>query len=159
MTASRRAGFTAIALALGLATAACGITIPADPEHTLADATGETLRAGYAPDPGRLALGEGDPRGPLADVVDGYAESIGADIEWILGSEETLATAIDQGDLDMAVGGFTEKSPWVDLAALSRGFLPPGMPDDATRSVALFPLGENALLSSFEEYVDGQGLT
>ena len=159
MSILRRTGIVALALAVGLTAAGCGVTIPTDPGHTLAEASGHTLRAGYAPDPGRIASGEREPSGPLADAVDGYAASLGAEVEWVLGSEETLATAIDQGDLDIAVGGFTEKSPWADLAALSRGFIPPDMPDDAMRSVALLPLGENALLSSFEEYIDGEGWT
>jgi hypothetical protein len=151
-----RLGSIALMLVVGLGATACGSVIPADPEASLSHVTGGVLRVGYAPEPGLIVEADQDPTGPLATVVIGYARSIDADVEWTLGSEETL---IDRGELDVAVGGFTESSPWTDLAALSRGFAPPGKPLEAKRSVALFPLGENALLSSFETYVDDEGLT
>ncbi|GGO60234.1 hypothetical protein GCM10010910_05130 [Microbacterium nanhaiense] len=159
MRAARRSAIATLALTVALGTSACGITIPSDPEGSLESVEGGTLRVGYSPDPGRIAEGPGGPTGPIADVVTGYAHTIDADVLWTLGSEETLSDAIDQGELDLAVGGFTEKSPWTDLAALSRGFLPPGAPENTPMSVALLPMGENALLSSFEAYLDEEGLT
>ena len=159
MHRARRIAAGALALVLGLSSAACGLSIPADPDGTLASVTGGTLRVGYAPEPGLIADGGERPSGTLAEVVTGYARSIDAEVDWTLGSEESLANDIARGDLDLAVGGFTESSPWTDLAALSRGFSPPEKPADAQRSVVLLPLGENAMLSSFETYIDAEGLT
>lgn len=131
----------------------CGMSIPADPDRTLEHARGGVLRVGASPDPG-LVTAEGEkPSGPLVDIVEGFSESIDARAEWTVGSEETLVGLLEDGDLDLLVGGFTTESPWFERAGMTRGY-----PDidgaDGRNIVLLVPLGENAFLSELETYLD-----
>ena len=135
--------------------AGCGVSIPADPEGTLDRVSGGVLRAGASPSDGLVDV---DVRtdtvsGPLADVVDGFARSRGARVEWTVASEEELVDALEKGRLDLAVGGITDATPWSDRVSVTRGF--PGIPGADGRSVVLLlPMGENALQSALEAYLD-----
>lgn len=154
----RRAG-AAVVLAGVLALAGCGAGIPTDPDGTLSRAAGGELRVGYAVEPGLVdGPGEGDPSGPVVDVVREYAASIDADIAWTAASEESLVTDLEEGAIDVAIGGFTDQTPWSDRASVTRGFFP-GAERSGPKSAILVPLGENALLTSIETHLDGEGLT
>jgi len=155
----RRVLGAATAVLLIGAVSGCGMAIPADPDGTLDGVIGGELRVGYSPEPGLIDVGAEGPTGPLADLVQDYARSEGAEPVWSLASEETLVDALDRGSLDLAVGGFTDKAPWTDRAALSRPFTLDEVPDPAHVSVMLVPAGENAMLSSVESFLDAEGLT
>lgn len=161
MNASRpcllRAVSATAVLLLAAALSGCGLTIPADPDATLASATGGELRVGASADPGLIdADGESDaPTGSIPDLVTGFADAIDAEIEWTEGSEETLVGMLETGDLDLVVGGFTSATPWIDKAGATRGY--PGIEGAAGREIVmLVPLGENAFLSALELYLDAE---
>lgn len=142
------------AAALALVLTACG-SIPADPDGSLDVLTGGVLRAGASPSAGLVETEGTEPTGPLVDLVDGFARERDARIEWVVGSEEDLVAALEQGDLDIAVGGMTDATPWADRVGVTRGY--PGVEGSDGRAIALLvPLGENALLSALELYLDGQ---
>lgn len=145
---------TGVAFALLVALTGCGITIPADPDDTLDHASGAELRIGIAVEPG-LSEDGNPPRGPIPDLAIEYAETIDAAPVWEIGGEETLVEMLEQDKLDIALGNFSPDSPWSDRAALSRPFAV----DDAhpEEIVALVPLGENAMLSNFETFIDTTG--
>lgn len=141
--------------AIGLA--GCGgLTIPADPDGTLRTVSGGELHVGVSPDPGLvedLDPDGGTPTGSLPDLVEGFADSIDAEIEWTEGSEETLVGMLERGDLDLIAGGFTSDTPWIDKAGITRGY-PEIEGADGREIVLLVPLGENAFLSAMERYLD-----
>lgn len=142
---------------LGLTLAAgltgCGLTVPADPEGTLASVTGGELRVGTSPDGDLVEVARDEPTGPLVDLVDRFADSIDADPEWTVASEETLVTMLESGELDLIAGGITADTPWVDKAGVTRGYRTiDGV--DGREIVMLVPLGENAFLSSLERFLD-----
>lgn len=145
---------TAVALVLGLS--GCGIVVPADPQGTLSRVTDGELRVGWSPDPGLLAEAEGAddaPTGSLADLIEGFADGIDAEIEWTQASEETLVGLLERGELDLVAGGMTDQTLWVDDAGVTRGY--PGIDGADGRSIVLLvPLGENAFLSALERYLD-----
>lgn len=154
--ARRRAARIALALAV-LATTGCGITIPTDPDGTLQriESSGE-LRAGATPADDALVIDGSEVSGPLADLVEGFASDHGARVEWVMASEESLVDELENGALDLAVGGMTDATPWVDRVSVTRGFT--GIPGSNGKPlVALLPLGENALQSAFEQYLDDEG--
>lgn len=134
---------------------ACGIQIPSDPGGTLDRISGETLRAGASPD-GTLVVVTGDEvSGALAELVEGFARTRAADVEWTVASEETLVTDLEARRLDLAVGGATDSSPWADRVAITRGY--DGIVGaDGRTIVFLLPMGENALQSALEAYLDAQ---
>lgn len=142
------ATLTLVALLTG-----CGLTIPADPDGTLDSVTDGELRVGASIEPGLVDDAGDDPTGPLPDLVTGFAETLDAEPVWTVGSEESLVGMLEKGDLDLVIGGFTDKTLWVEKAGVTRGY--PNIDGADGRSlVMLVPLGENAFLSELEGFLD-----
>ena len=140
-------------LAAGLC--ACGLAIPSDPDGTLDDVSSGELRIGVSPEPGLVDSPGSDaaPTGPMVEIVQAFAESIDADAQWTVGSEETLVTMLEDGELDLLAGGFTDATPWSDRAGVTRGYSAiEGA--DGRMLVLLVPLGENAFLTELEAFLD-----
>lgn len=139
-------------LVVALCTAGCGVTVPTDPEGTLDHVRGGELRAGASPS-GELVVVEGDEvGGSLAELVEGLADTLDADVTWTVGSEEDLVDALEAGELDVAIGGMTDATPWTQRVAATRGY-------ESIRGahgpvVLLLPLGENAWQAALEGYLD-----
>lgn len=135
------------------ALAGCGLRIPADVDGTLDRASGGELRVGASASEQLVRLTGDSVAGPLPELVEGFADSIGADIEWSLGSEEELVDALEDGSIDLAIGGMTDRTPWSDRAGVTRGYS--GVSGaDGKSIVVLVPMGENALLFALESYLD-----
>ncbi|MBW3588229.1 MAG: transporter substrate-binding domain-containing protein [Actinobacteria bacterium] len=106
----------AIGLAMLVLTAACNI--PRDPEGTLERVTGGTLRVGITEsDPWVIIKDE--PTGVEVTLVEGFAKTLSADIEWVEGTEADLIGALERRELDLVIGGFTSNSPWGQKAAIT----------------------------------------
>ena len=147
-------GIAIVAVALGCAS--CSVEIPADPNGSL-EAIHErgSIRVGASQEPQLVDHDDGVPRGSLVRLVTGFAEDQNVEIEWTWGSEETLVTHLEEERIDVAVGGFTDASPWASRAGMTRGY--PEIPDAHGRPlVILVPLGENRLLSELEQYLDAE---
>ncbi|QAB18152.1 hypothetical protein Leucomu_09680 [Leucobacter muris] len=140
-------------MALAASLAGCGLSVPSDPNGTLANASGGELRVGASTDPGLIDDHGSEPSGSLARLVDDFSESIDARPEWTVGSEETLVRMLESGELDLVVGGFTEDTPWLDRAGITRGYRAIEGADGRS-IVFLVPLGENAFLSELEAFLD-----
>ncbi|MFD5600820.1 hypothetical protein ACFWHR_12290 [Leucobacter sp. NPDC058333] len=136
---------------LALALTGCNASIPADPNGTLARVSSDELRVGIAIEPGLSESGN-PPAGPLAELAIEYAASIDATPSWQTGGEETLVGMLENEKIDIAFGHFTPETPWLDRAAVSRSFVIDNQHSEEL--VALMPLGENALLSNFETFLD-----
>ncbi|WP_091702860.1 hypothetical protein [Microbacterium sp. cf046] len=143
----------AIALAGVVALAGCA-SIPRDPDGTLERITGGELRVGASPAAGLVEVDGADVSGPLADVVERFAEEHDARAVWTVGSEEDLVYDIEQGTLDMAIGGMTAATPWTVSVGVTRGY--PQLGSGAAPIVMFVPLGENGFLSALETFLDGE---
>jgi hypothetical protein len=131
----------------------CGLTVPTDPDGTLEEVAGGELRVGVTAEPGLVDTDTPTPSGAVPELVSGFAHSIDATPSWTVASEETLVGMLEHGDLDLVAGGFTDKTPWIDDAGITRGYA--GIPGAGGRSIVmLVPLGENAFLSKLERYLD-----
>ena len=149
----RRPVASLVVLAAVALLAGCGLSIPTDPDGTLDSASGGVLRVGTSPDGELVEVSQGDPTGTIVDLVDRFADSIDADTEWTVASEETLVTELEAGDLDLIAGGITPDTPWIDRAGVTRGYR--GIEGaDGRELVMLVPLGENAFLSTLETFLD-----
>lgn len=149
----RRPAAIVAGLALIGALSGCGLSIPTDPDGTLDSVTGGELRVGTSPDGDLVDVSRGEPSGSIVDLVDRFADSIDAEPDWTVASEETLVTMLEAGDLDLIAGGITPDTPWIDKAGVTRGYR--GIEGaDGRELVMLVPLGENAFLSRLETFLD-----
>lgn len=140
-------------LAMTVSLVGCGMTVPTDPDGTLQQVSGGDLRVGVSPAEGLADVSTDAPTGPLVDLVDAFAESLDSEVEWTVGSEETLVQMVEEDDLDLVVGGFTDQTPWIDSVGITRGYR--GIQGADDRAIVMFvPLGENAFLTELEEFLD-----
>jgi len=136
--------------------AGCGASIPTDPSGTLEDVRGGVLHAGVSPHDGFVMINGDEPSGTEVDAIEAFAESLDAQIEWTIGSEEALVTHLEDGELDLVAGGLTDETPWVDKAGVTRPYAEITDADGATRKlVMLVPMGENAFISELETFLSG----
>ena len=154
-------------LAALLALPGCGSTFPADPQGTLEKATGGTLRVGAsingdwvrisAPGGGELRSGDlqgSDVQGTEAELVKGFAAQLGADIEWVAGTEQVLTDELKHGGLDLVIGGLDDKTPWVTHAGLTRPYAESrDERGNLHKHIMLVPLGENAFLLELDKFL------
>jgi polar amino acid transport system substrate-binding protein len=153
----RRLVLLAVALTV-LLTAGCG-TFPADPEDTLQRVTGGILRVGVSPNPPHTEVrGPADPEGSEVVLVRDFAASLPAEIQWTVGGEEMLILALENGDLDLVIGGLTADTPWTKHAAITKPYAeatdPAGEP---VKLVMAARLGENAFLLRLERFLRERG--
>lgn len=149
----------AVALAVGVALAGaltgCGATIPADPDGTLEEVTGGTLEVGVTANPPHTDTGGEQPTGTEPALVTAFAASLGAEVEWTEASEEQLVRMLESGELDLAIGGFSDETPWAGRVAVTRAYAEAELADgSAAGLVMLAPMGENAFLSALERHLD-----
>ena len=141
------------AMFLLLCVSGCGLMVPADPQGSLDRVEGSVLRVGASQEDRLIVLEDQEARGSLVELVTEFAAHHDATIEWTWGGEETLVTALEDGQLDVLVGGFTSDTPWSKRAGVTRGY--PKIPNSDDREIVmLVPLGENRLLTALETYLD-----
>lgn len=95
----------------------------------------------------------GEASGIEVNLVEDFAETIDADIAWVEGSEEQLFTQLHEGALDMVVGGFTDKTPWVDKGAVTKPFTEVTTSRGMEKHVMATAMGENAFLLELERFL------
>ena len=124
----KRLGVAVLLLAL------VGCSVPRDPEGTLERVRGGVLRAGFTEAPPFAVGPVDDPSGVEVDIVEGFAEELGATVEWTAGSEAELLKALEVRALDVVVGGFDSTNPLVAAGGVTRPYtttlLTVGVPDD-----------------------------
>lgn len=96
--------------------------------------------------PATVAEEGGDVSGSEAEVVSGYAESIGASATWQVGGQEALVAAAERGEIDVVIG-------------VSAGTSAEGMSATSDRGgyVMLVKDDEGELLGSINSYVASAG--
>lgn len=149
-------------ICLGVATwllAGCGLQIPTDPEGTLDRVErDQVLRVGASPRPGWVEVdAEQAPVGREPNLVEGFARSLDVEVEWTVAGEEHLVGLIEDGELDLAVGGVTDQNPWVEKVALTRPYVEVTAAGTTEAHVMMVPMGENAFLSELERWLDEHG--
>jgi len=155
-------GFVLLAVMIGLV--GCSGHFPADPDGTLDRVSGGTLRVGISHQPPWTATtGEGssaqDPSGIEVQLINDYAESIDADVEWEAGGEEQLIMMLSQRELDLVIGGLTDQSPWSSDASLTTSYAESIAVDGSTaKHVMAVQMGENAFMTSLESFLLDQNI-
>lgn len=121
---------------LALAGTSCNAT-PRDPEGTLEEVRGGTLRVGVTASDPWVTLDAAEPGGVEAEIVRRFAESLDAEIEWFEGSEEELFGALEYGQIDLIIAGLSSRTPFAKEGALTHPYL-------TTQIVVAVPQGATA---------------
>lgn len=153
----RREAMAGGAGALLLLLTGCGI--PVDTEGTLDRVRGGELRVGITHNPPWTdTSAPGRMSGSEVELIEDFAAALDADVEWVEGSEGILADALHTGELDLAVGGFTDDTPWTDKAAVTAPYTEVRNDRGVTeKHVALTRAGENRLLVALEQFLRENG--
>lgn len=113
-------GIVATTILTALALTACGI--PRDTEGTLDRVQGGTMRVGITENPPWTDLSGEQPAGVEVDLIEAFAETIQAQVEWFDGSQAELLRALEKRQLDLVVGGFTADDPWAQLVTFTQPY-------------------------------------
>jgi ABC-type amino acid transport substrate-binding protein len=154
----RRVLLAAVAAAL---LAGCGSVVPddfpADPDGTLDRVRDKgVLRVGASPRSGWVDVADEPPSGREPRLVAGFADHLAAEVDWTVAGEEELVRLLEEGEIDLAVGGFTEDNAWVDKVGLTRAYTEVVVSGTTEAHVMMVPVGENALQSELERWLDTQ---
>jgi ABC-type amino acid transport substrate-binding protein len=134
---------------LPLSLAACGL--PRDPEGTSERiGSSHALRVGVTDNRPWTSAAGAEPMGIEPDLVRQFASRIGAKVQWTTGSETSLAQALKHHDLDLAIGGFDAKTPWMSIAGVSRPFTEMA---DKKKHVFLTAPGENRFILTLDTFL------
>jgi ABC-type amino acid transport substrate-binding protein len=137
---------------IALCASGCGVTVPSDPQGTLERVRGGELRAGASASGDLVTVDGSDVGGSLAGLVEEFAASQDAKVTWTVGSEEDLVDGLESGDLDVAIGGMTDATPWSQRVAVTRPY--DSIPGAHGPAVLFVPLGENAWQAAIEGFLD-----
>jgi polar amino acid transport system substrate-binding protein len=107
-----------------MAIALCsGCEFPQDPEGTLDRVRGGVMRVGVTPAEPWVTLDGPEPAGVEVELVERFAATLDARVEWVEGSESDLMEALHGRQLDIVIAGLTRQSVWAREAALTRPYL------------------------------------
>lgn len=112
------------ALLLSAAALLAGCQYPRDVEGTLDRLDdGGTMRVGVSDNEPWVNLDGAQPTGVEPEIVRRFADSIGAKVRWVQGDSEELVEALEGGQLDMVIAGFTRHSEQRRKVALTRPYV------------------------------------
>jgi polar amino acid transport system substrate-binding protein len=124
--------------------AACGA--PKDPESTTERVrASHVLRIGVTENPPWIEFHGADVSGRDAGLVQAFARTLGATVQWDRGSESTLLNRLKERKLDVAAGGFTSDTPWTDQLGTSQTY--------AGEHLIFSAPGENRLLLELDRFI------
>lgn len=156
----RTSGATALIVLITLLLSGCGLQIPTDPDGTLDRVQGGEITIGVAHNPPRVdasgtsADNAQAPTGIEPELAADFANSLDAEVTWVVDSEADIVKGLKAGTIDLAIAGFTDDTPWSAEAGMTRACLE-GTDEFGSEAkyVFLVPLGENAFLTELETYI------
>lgn len=114
----------ALALAALLILLVAGCRFPADVGGTLDNVEdGGTLRVGVTEHEPWVSLKSSEPSGVEVGLVREFAARLDAEVDYTQGNEEELVEALHRRELDVVVGGITDRTRWKKEAAMTKPYL------------------------------------
>jgi polar amino acid transport system substrate-binding protein len=138
--------------ALSLLTVGCGL--PRDPEGTSERiASRHELRVGVSENPPWTNTTDTEPTGREPDLVRRFAAANNARVLWTRGSESALVRSLEEGELDLVIGGFDAKTQWAATAGPTQPFAKDA---DGKKHRFLAAPGENRFVLSLDRFLTKQ---
>lgn len=88
-----------------------GCQFPNDSEETLNKVEDGILKVGATENPPWVVRSQNGAEGVEASMIQVFAETLGADVEWHWGTETELLEALAQHQVHVVIGGLTQQSP------------------------------------------------
>ncbi|WP_066835994.1 transporter substrate-binding domain-containing protein [Rufibacter ruber] len=129
----------------------CG-QFPKDPEKTLRQVTNGTLKVGYSQNKPWVMGQMGVPTGVEAALVQGFARSVNARVQWVNDTEQNLFEKLEQQQLHLVIAGTTDDTPWKKKIAFTRPYAEVGQKKHVMGVIK----GENAFVVALESFLHGQ---
>lgn len=156
---ARDAFLTPLLVAGAVLAAACA-RVPVDPDGTTRRVRGGVLRAGAVHAPPWIVLREipdGDREAEVggleAELVETMARALGARVEWRPGGPTERLEELERRELDLVVGGFTDRDPWTKRLAVTRPHHESGPRFGKQRRVLFLSPGENRWLLTVDRFL------
>lgn len=108
---------------VALAAIAAGCQFPRDTGDTLAEVRGGTLRVGITEHDPWVVLETPEPSGVEVALVREFAAKLDAEVDYTQGSEEELVESLRRRDLDVVIGGVTDRTRWKKEVGMTKPYL------------------------------------
>jgi polar amino acid transport system substrate-binding protein len=128
---------------------------PKDPEHTLDQVRNGTLVVGYSENPPWVVKTAGAPTGSEAELVEAFASTLSARVQWRNDTEQNLFEALEKRQVHLVVAGLTDQNPWQEKVAFTRPYKEVGKEKHVLASIQ----GENAFIVALERFLHQQEST
>ena len=136
----------------------CVTHYPADPNGTLDRVTNGVLLVGATPNEPFVSTEGGEPTGEEVRLVEDFADTLNARIEWTIASEEHLVTDVEHGQLDLLIGGMTKDTEWQKKLGLTRPYKETvNEYGETEKHVMAVANGENAFLLELDQFLQAHG--
>lgn len=109
-------------LSIALLSTCVSCNIPRDPNHTLEQVSGGTIRVGVVDNEPWVKRVNGEPAGVEVTLVREFAKELGARIDWVWGSEHEHLEALKRHELDLMIAGLTESPLWQQEVGLTNPY-------------------------------------
>lgn len=86
--------------------------LPRDPKETLRSVQTRPMRVGLVEHSPWVVRTIGEPMGVEVELVRQFAATLGTTPEWHWGGEQEQLEALEEYQLDLVIGGLTDRSPW-----------------------------------------------
>jgi len=96
--------------------------LPRDPKETLRQLQSRPIRVGVVERPPWVVRTSGEPAGVEADLLRNFASQLGTKIEWQSGGEQEQLEALEHYQLDIVIGGLTDRTPWSKYVGLTSSY-------------------------------------
>ena len=133
---------------LACLTMACS-NLPRDPKETLRTVQKRPMRVGLVAHSPWVERTGAEPMGVEVDLVREFAAALGTTPEWHWGGEQEQLEALQDYQLDLVIGGLTDRSPWRKYV----GMTSPYFELDSAKHVFAVPPGENGFLKRLDEFL------
>lgn len=122
---------------------------PRDPQGTTSEVRSGGLRVGISTNP-PFVTSEEVPSGTEVDLITEFARSLNSEIYWHPGNLEVLLKDLEEGDLDLVIGGINSETPWISRKI---GITNPYMTYQDNEYVMAVRQGENEFLINLEDFL------